>query len=362
MPFIKKAKNTHFIESVLKKSGIINKHAAAIESVMQNMSEITEKARQAQCLNNEKTQAYIEETRRQQIMAIFSSNYSFNIDDLEIQEGDEVGDGNEMMISAANSSPYIEAMVDEDGEENLLDIESRLQNQSNQTAKMDRMSIMTSNSIISQNQQQTLLQSNNQFVYTNPNSRSIPNSKSQVSSLKYISSHSLVRPGQQGQVSNSSHSSQQIRQSKAAISQSNSTVMGKGGEDSRSKSISNSLNKNENESKGKIVKGNSKHSSISVISNNNQNSSSKQNSQKLLGSEIFELSKDTSMSKESNVSRNNSNKPLIKEEDEEEIIPLNKEDVIKHQISQPNMLGKNIYIIYYKYIYIKLLLNNNRRG
>jgi len=33
MPFIKKAKNTHFIETVLKKSGIINKHSMIIHNV-----------------------------------------------------------------------------------------------------------------------------------------------------------------------------------------------------------------------------------------------------------------------------------------------------------------------------------------
>jgi len=83
-PFIKKAKNTRYIESILKKSGIINKHTAAIEAVIQNMAEIKEKAKQAQILENEKTQAYNEELKMRQLQWIFSDDYSFNIDDLEI--------------------------------------------------------------------------------------------------------------------------------------------------------------------------------------------------------------------------------------------------------------------------------------
>ncbi|OUM58392.1 hypothetical protein PIROE2DRAFT_64437 [Piromyces sp. E2] len=358
MPFIKKAKNTHFIESVLKKCGIINKHTAAIESVMQNMSEITEKARQAQCLDHERTQAYNEELKRQQIMAIFSSNYSFNIDDLEIVEGNE---GNE---NGETTEVNNQTSVDEDSE-NVIDMaDSRLQSQSSQTMKTDRISMNTSNSVLCQNQQQTIPSNNQQLVYTNPNSRSIPNSKSQGSSLKYISSHSLIKQGPQGISPPTSSHSSQIKQDKLANSKSNSLIMGRS-EDSRSRmftsnSKSNSMlmnNKNENESRSKIMRMNSKHSSISIISNT-QMAFSKQNSQKIVGSEVFELVRDTSVSNK-NIERNNSynfiketsTRHLIREEEEDEIKALN-ENVVdsrpvfgNYQISQPNILGKFIYYL-----------------
>jgi len=318
---------------------------------MQNMAEITEKARQAQCLDIERTQAYNEELKRQQLMAIFSSNYSFNIDDLEITDIEGMEN---IEVPVENDNPTSGDVENE----NFIDVDSQPQTQaqSSQTIKTE--------SIISQNQQQTLQSNNQQLTYTNPNSRSIPNSKSQGSSLQYISSHSLIKQGQPGQGISSSQNSSQIKQDKLASSKSNSVIMGKS-EDSRSRilssnSKSNSMlmnNKNENESRSKIMRMNSKHSSMSIVSNTQMTINSKQNSQKLIGSEVFELVRDTSQSRDKNIERNNSYnlikensvKHLIKEEDEDEVKALNESIVSKpvyvnYQISQPNILG--MIIIY----------------
>jgi len=251
---------------------------------MQNMTEITEKAKQAQFMDNEQTRLYNEELKRKQLEEIFSDDYSFKIDDLNLENnGEEInplegegGDPNGGGIVGQNSGIDVIA----DGSDALLmDMESRTQNQSSQTMRTgDRISMNTSNSIIYQNQQQSLQSNNQQLVYTNPNSRSIPNSKSQASSLKYISSHSLVNKqnlvgvSQQQGSQSSQGSQQQIRSNNGASNPNNnnnsqmrrSTTM----ETSKSNSIVLSNNKNNNESDSRNRMNSSKSNSISISPKN----------------------------------------------------------------------------------------------
>ena len=356
------------------------------------MAEITEKAKQAQIMDNEQTRLYNEELKRKQLEEIFSDDYSFNIDDLNLENnGEEMNpvegggvDPNGGGIIGQNSG--IDVITD-GSEALLMDMESRAQNQSSQTMRtVDRISMNTSNSIIYQNQQQSLQSNNQQLVYTNPNSRSIPNSKSQTSSLKYISSHSLVNKqflvsvSQQQGSQSSQGSQQQVKSNNGANNpnnnnNNNNSQMRRSMETSKSNSIVLSNNKNnESESRnrmnssksnsiimspkngegelrnsrmmnsksnsivmsqkngeGIIKRVNSKHSSRSVSVISNIQVASKHNSQKLLGPEILDLVRDSSTTKEKVIERNssyniikeNSAKHLILEENEDDIKALN---------------------------------------
>jgi len=250
------------------------------------MAEITEKAKQAQIMDNEQTRLYNEELKRKQLEEIFSDDYSFNIDDLNLENnGEEMNpvegggvDPNGGGIIGQNSG--IDVITD-GSEALLMDMESRAQNQSSQTMRtVDRISMNTSNSIIYQNQQQSLQSNNQQLVYTNPNSRSIPNSKSQTSSLKYISSHSLVNKqflvsvSQQQGSQSSQGSQQQVKSNNGANNpnnnnNNNNSQMRRSMETSKSNSIVLSNNKN-NESESRNRMNSSKSNSIIMSPKNGE--------------------------------------------------------------------------------------------